>query len=435
MFTKFSMLFSSLFLFFILESCCVAETQWDPEKVPTNDVEAFLFYYQHFLHAKPFPIEANPNNEEEKRENVVHHRQLALLYGKLSEAAGEFARTAELPAEPPNNIKKDRINKIPGSWNLYKNIPVNAVDLWAESCFLKYQSLDHESRLDSDQVGTLHEFATEIEPYPVLAKLFQDIKRRACLRSLSLARQPLKDHEEKPEQKLTLPSELAEKLIAADKLFSEFLKKYPNEDNMKITEVFLDTVNLFRSFFPESERLPEMTEPLREVFADVQKRTSDPLIHEYTEVYEGTLRRQELVGKPMPIWGTDCNGNIFDAKTLDGKVVLLDFWATWCGPCIGEFPHLKKLYKKYHDKGFEIIGFSVDSDFKKLTTYLKQNPLPWTILSKEITKQAGLPSLPGYYGAKQLPVVLLRDQAGNAILLDARGEKLDDVLEKIFDKE
>ncbi|MDR1268513.1 MAG: TlpA family protein disulfide reductase, partial [Planctomycetaceae bacterium] len=333
-------------------------------------------------------------------------------------------------------------------WNLYKNIPTNSADLWAESCFLKFQSLAHEADLDSEKIETLHEFATEIEQYVVLAPLFQHLKRRACLRSLDRIRKPMKDQEEKKEnseQKLPDISKAEEYLISANRLFADFLKKYPNEDNMKIAEIFLDTVNLFRSNFPDSNRLPEAVELLRTVFIDVQKdvlknvpkdvpKDSDLIIKEYAEIYEGTLRRQEIIGKPMPIWGTDITGKIFDEKSLDGKVVLLDFWATWCGPCIGEFPQLKKLYEKYHRNGFEIIGYSVDADIKKLTAYLKQNPLPWKILSKETTKQAGLPSLSGYYGAKQVPVVLLRDQSGNAILLDARGEKLVEMLEKIFEK-
>jgi len=145
------------------------------------------------------------------------------------------------------------------------------------------------------------------------------------------------------------------------------------------------------------------------------------------------LRRWELLGKPMPIWGADLSGKPIDEKTLDGKVVLLDFWATWCGPCVAEFPHLKLLYQKYKDKGFEIVGYTVDDDQEKLRAYLERNPLPWIILSKESTQWSGLPSLSHYYGAKALPVVLLRDRSGKAVLLDARGDKLGEMLETLFE--
>jgi thiol-disulfide isomerase/thioredoxin len=432
-FTRF-FLFLRFIPFFVPLICCSAETQWIPEKVPLQDMDEFLFYYQHLLHADPFHIERKPKNEEEKLKNVVNHQQASILYNKLSEVAATLLQTAGLPDTAPENIKKDRTNHLRGTWNLYKNIPVNSADLWAESCFLKYQSLAHEADLDSEKIKTLHEFTTEIEHYAVLAPLFQHLKRDACLRSLSLIRRPMKDREENPKQKMPDISEADENLVSANMLFTDFLQKYPNEDNMQTAELFLDTVNRFRSEFPDSNRLSDAVELLRTVFVNVQKQISDPVIKEYAEIYEGTLRRQELIGKPMPVWGADLTGNILDEKSLAGKVVLLDFWATWCGPCIGEFPHLKQLYEKYHRNGFEIIGYNVDSDLKKLTAYLERNPLSWKILSKETTKRAELPSLSGYYGAKQLPVVLLRDQTGNAVLLDARGEKLDEMLEKIFGK-
>jgi thiol-disulfide isomerase/thioredoxin len=422
------------FLFFVPTTYGVAETRWTAENVPSQNVEKFLFYYQHFLQVNPFPIERNPKNDEEKLKNRVHHQRLSILYDKLSEVAATLARTSGLPDTAPKEIKKEQANYIRGTWNQYKNIPANAEDLWAESCFLKYQSLAHKVAIHLENVSVLHEFATEIEDYAVLLPLFQYLKRNACLRSLNLIHQPLKNYENGSLQQLPDISEADQKLVSANKLFSDFLKKYPTEENMKTAELFLDTLKLFRSNFPDSDHLPEVVELLRNVFTDTQKQISDPIIKEYAEIYGGMLRRQELVGKPMPIWGADLNGKILDEKSLDGKVVLLDFWATWCSPCIGEFPHLKKLYEKYHKKGFEIIGYNVDSDLKKLTKYLKQNPLPWKTLSKETTKQTkeSLPLLSSYYGVKKLPVVLLRDQSGNTILLDAHGQKLDEILEKIF---
>ncbi|MDR0337648.1 MAG: TlpA family protein disulfide reductase [Planctomycetaceae bacterium] len=419
-------------LFFVPRVCCVAETHWTPEQVPAQNLNEFLFYYQRFLQANPFPIEHKPKDDEEKLKNRINHQLLLVLYDKLSEVAAVLSRTDDLPRTAPENVKKDKTNHIRGTWNLYRNIPVNATDLWAESCFLKYQSLVHEAELKPEKMNLLHEFVTEIEQYEMLRALFQHLKRHACLRSLRLIRQPIKDFEEDSEQKLPDIFDAENKLISANELFADFLRQYPNDDNMKTVEIFLDTLNRFRSHFPDSRRLSESVKLFRDIFIDLQKRESDLVIKEYAEIYEGLLRRQELIGKPMPIWGVDLAGHRFEEESLSGKVVLLDFWATWCGPCLGEFPHLKKLYAKYRRHGFEIIGYNVDSDLNKLAVYLEQNPLPWMILSKEATKRAGLPLLSGYYGARLLPVVLLRDQSGNTILLDARGEKLDAMLEQIF---
>ncbi|MDR3232127.1 MAG: TlpA family protein disulfide reductase [Planctomycetaceae bacterium] len=420
-------------------ACFAAEENWTPESVPADDVNRFLIYYQRFIHTNPFQIHGPPKNEEEKAENTRRYRQAALLNAKLSEVAAALAQNGgsvsdSMPESAPKEIKKEHANIIAGTWNLYKNIPVNAADLWQESCFLKYKSLVSESQMDSRKIETLHEFTAEIERYKALAALFQFVKRDACLRLLNTVYAPLKAAEEKTLRNLPPVEKLEKNLSVSLRLFAVFLDNYPNEDNMKVTDRFLETIQLFRNRFPDAG-VTESTALLRSVFIQVQKRTDDALIKEYAEVYEGTLRRQELVGKPMPVWGADQSGNILDAATLKNKVVLLDFWATWCGPCVGEFPHLKLLYQKYREKGFEIISYNVDSDAKKLEIYLNKNPLPWTVLTKAATKQAGLPPLSGYYGAKQLPVVLLRDRDGNAVLLDARGDKLDTMLETLLDQE
>ena len=65
--------------------------------------------------------------------------------------------------------------------------------------------------------------------------------------------------------------------------------------------------------------------------------------------------------------------NHFRIANYKGKVVLIDFWATWCGPCRAEIPNVVATYKKYHGQGFEIIGVSLDEDRQKLLSYTKEN--------------------------------------------------------------
>jgi thiol-disulfide isomerase/thioredoxin len=427
-------IFRPILLFsFLTVSLLASDENWTPERVPTTEAMPFVMYYQQFLRANPFAIEGNPRTPEQRAENRRRHQRAAELYAAMSEAALQLAQSDALLPSAPVGIKKERTQLIGGTRNLYQNVPINAADLRQEALFMRYRALSHETSLDANKINALHDFVASLEEGTKLQPLFQDLKRTVCLRALSSVRNPINNHIARPQTPKPSESELGKNFVLAAQWFAPFAQKYPNEDNMKLADSFLDTIELFRTHYPDSEHLPKVVEQFRSVFIDIQSQQVEPLIKEYAEVYEGILRRHELLGKPMPIWGADLSGKPFDEKTLEGKVVLLDFWATWCGPCIAEFPHLKLLYQKYKDKGFEIISYNVDSEREKLDAYLTRNPLPWIILSKESTEQAGLPALSRHYGAKSLPVVLLRDRTGKTILLDARGQKLDDALEALFE--
>ncbi len=86
----------------------------------------------------------------------------------------------------------------------------------------------------------------------------------------------------------------------------------------------------------------------------------------------------EWVGKPAPEFKvTDVNGEELSLEKYRGQVVLLDFWATWCGPCIAEMPKLKQTYEKYKDQNFQIIGISLDGSKPPLDAYIEKEALAW----------------------------------------------------------
>ena len=85
----------------------------------------------------------------------------------------------------------------------------------------------------------------------------------------------------------------------------------------------------------------------------------------------------ELGKKPLSLKFKAVDGTTVDLEKLRGKVVLLDFWATWCGPCVVEVPNVVATYKKLHDKGFEIVGISLDSNKDKLLAFTKQREMTW----------------------------------------------------------
>ena len=151
------------------------------------------------------------------------------------------------------------------------------------------------------------------------------------------------------------------------------------------------------------------------------------------DVFQAGMMRVGMLGKKITFKGTTLEGDAFDLAKLKGKVVLIDFWATWCIPCKAEIPNFKKQYELYHDKGFEVVGISLDEKPEDAKDFIHTAELPWVTLMepKEADRQWNTPACK-QFGVRAIPGCFLIDQSGTVVSISAKGEELNSQLAKLL---
>ena len=138
----------------------------------------------------------------------------------------------------------------------------------------------------------------------------------------------------------------------------------------------------------------------------------------------------EIGAKAPEIALSDVNGKIIKLSSLQGNIVLIDFWASWCRPCRAENPNVVKLYNKYKNKDFTIYSISLDQDRKKWIDAINQDQLSWP---NHVSELKGWKSTPGIqYGVSSIPKTFLIDKDGIIIGYDLRGSTLEKKLSELL---
>lgn len=161
----------------------------------------------------------------------------------------------------------------------------------------------------------------------------------------------------------------------------------------------------------------------------------DPQIHQsvYYDMLNEEVKKMQLtaIGREAPLFEqNDPEGNPVALESFRGKYLLVDFWAAWCSPCRVENPNIVAAYEKYNDKGFEILGVSLDRDRNAWLKAIKDDNLSWTNVSDLNYWNNAASRL---YNVSSIPASFLLDPDGIIIAKNLRGEELHNKLAEIFD--
>ncbi|MBR1516612.1 MAG: AhpC/TSA family protein [Bacteroidales bacterium] len=171
-------------------------------------------------------------------------------------------------------------------------------------------------------------------------------------------------------------------------------------------------------------------------YGGVYKIVRDGLIDKYpnndfVRHLDDKLRTSVVAGMEAPeVALNDPNGKLRKLSDLRGKVVLLDFWASWCGPCRKENPNVVKLYNKYHGQGFEVFSVSLDNNKDRWTKAIMDDGLMWENHVSDLRGWSSAGSKP--YGISSIPATVLIDTEGKIIARNLRGPELENALREIF---
>jgi thiol-disulfide isomerase/thioredoxin len=259
--------------------------------------------------------------------------------------------------------------------------------------------------------------------FTTILALYGDADARGALDKLARTGQGVEAVEARCGQQvvafLTNPKDEAAQLKVLDEM-GKIAKANPGED--VIAQTLLKMANMGAASKAVSERAEDV----------LVNDLTGPLAQQVGSQIRGQRKLEQSVGKPFELTGTKLDGGTFSTKEWKGKVVLVDFWATWCPPCIEALPKIKKTYIDYHAKGLEILGVNSDTQPQTLKDFLGKNKdMPWPqLVNPKPNPDDPLHPLARQFGLR-LPSMFLIDRKG--VLRDVEAERdLDGLIGKLL---
>ncbi len=218
------------------------------------------------------------------------------------------------------------------------------------------------------------------------------------------------------------------------KEFDAILDKHKTEKTDEVAQVLFMKAILYLQVLDNDEKGTDLIKQLKKDFPDsAQGKNADNILESVAKQSEAKKIQKTLaVGNKFPDFDEkDVDGKPLSIANYKGKVVLLDFWATWCGPCVGELPNVLETYKKHHGDGFEILGVSLDQEESSLREFTKKREMTW---QQYFDGKGWGNKLAGKYGVNSIPATYLLDGEGKIIAKNLRGEALEAAVKKALGK-
>jgi thiol-disulfide isomerase/thioredoxin len=200
--------------------------------------------------------------------------------------------------------------------------------------------------------------------------------------------------------------------------FDAIFEAHKSEKTEDVARILLMKSSVYGELLQDDEKAAALLNRIKTEFPDTALGQAE----------SRKIQKSLSPGSPFPEFSvTDLEGKPLSLAAMKGKVVLIDFWATWCGPCVAELPYVLKAYEKHRAQGFEIIGVSLDQDKAQLLSFLTREKVTWP---QHLDGKEPSASLASKYAVETIPSTFLLDREGKIIEKNLRGEALETAVAK-----